>query len=225
VLIVGGPPYHYTDLEIGLFGLVGMLGVMTAPFVGRFVDTLIPWNASVLATFMLLTFQGVQTGAGGINIGAVIVATFGLDVGRQMQQVSLSSSIFTIDPKARSRLNAVYIFSIFLGQLMGTAAGTKVFLQHGWRAAAALSLGWMGFQLGILLLRGPHVPRKRWIGWKGGWSLRREEETGVSPATPASTEDIETGKKSTEGLSSQDGRPSKKGSKAEEGGAQIVEVK
>ncbi|KIJ41695.1 hypothetical protein M422DRAFT_229522 [Sphaerobolus stellatus SS14] len=110
--LLGGPPYRYTDLDIGLFGLVGMLGVMTAPFVGRFVDTLISWNASVLATFILLAFQAVQTAAGGINIGAVIVATFGLDVGRQMQQVSLSASIFGIDPKARSRLNAVYIFSV-----------------------------------------------------------------------------------------------------------------
>lgn len=43
---------------------------------------------------MLLVFQAVQTAAGGINVGAVIVATFGLDVFRQMLQVSLTTSVF-----------------------------------------------------------------------------------------------------------------------------------
>ena len=70
---------------------------------------------------------------------------------------------------------------------MGTAAGTKIFLQHGWRAAAALSLGWMGFQLVTLLLRGPHVPRKRWVGWKGGWSLRRMKDQ-CPPSPPGDVE-------------------------------------
>ncbi|KAF8592081.1 MFS general substrate transporter [Ramaria rubella] len=176
--LLGGPPYHFSDLKIGLFGFIGMLGVCTAPLVGRFIDTLVPWNASVLATLILLVFQAVQTSGGGISIAAVILACFGLDVGRQMQQVSLSSAIFGIDPKARARLNAVYMVSIFLGQLMGTASGTKVFVEHGWRATAYLSLAWMGMQLGILLIRGPHSPRKTWFGWQGGWSLRRRSGVG-----------------------------------------------
>jgi hypothetical protein len=61
---------------------------------------------------------------------------------------------------------------------MGTAAGTKVFVEHGWRATALLSLAWMGLQLGVLFLRGPHAPRKTWIGWQGGWNLRRQPEEG-----------------------------------------------
>ncbi|KAF8527953.1 major facilitator superfamily domain-containing protein [Hysterangium stoloniferum] len=165
------------SLITGLFGLIGMLGVMTAPLVGRFIDMLVPWNASVLATFIMFFFQTIQTGGGGISIAAVIIACFGLDVGRQMQQVSLSSAIFGIDPNARARLNAVYIFT---GQLMGTAAGTMVFIRHGWRAAALLSLAWMVFQFGIMFLRGPHVPRKQWVGWQGGWSLRRRDEEPLS---------------------------------------------
>lgn len=74
---------------------------------------------------------------------------------------------------------------------MGTAAGTKVFLEHGWRAAAALSMGWMGFQLIVLLLRGPHVPRKRWVGWKGGWTLRREEHVDERQGEKNKPSDIE----------------------------------
>lgn len=71
-----------------------MLGVSTGPFVGRFIDRLVPWYATLIATSIQLVFQAVQTGAGGINIAAVIFACFGLDVGRQMQQVSLSMAVF-----------------------------------------------------------------------------------------------------------------------------------
>ena len=48
---------------------------------------------------------------------------------------------------------------LFIGQVMGTSVGTRVFVQYGWRAASAVSMAWFGFQLAILLLRGPHVER------------------------------------------------------------------
>lgn len=45
--------------------------------------------------------------------------------------------------------------------------------RHGWRAAAALSVGWTGFSVLILLLRGPHCPRYTWVGYKGGLAIRK----------------------------------------------------
>jgi hypothetical protein len=72
--------------DIGLFGLVGMLGVLVGPFIGRLIDRLIPWYATLVATFLLLAFQTVQTAGGGINVSAVVVAC-------QMQQVSLATRV------------------------------------------------------------------------------------------------------------------------------------
>ena len=99
-------------LVIGLFGLVGMLGVFAAPFIGRLVDNLVPWLATVVATIGLLVFQGIQTGAGGVHIAAVIIVCFGIDVFRQMQQVSLTTAVFGIEPQARSRLNSIVLISV-----------------------------------------------------------------------------------------------------------------
>jgi hypothetical protein len=56
----------------------------------------------------------------------------------------------------------------FIGLVMGTAVGAKVFVQHGWRAAAGLSLAWYATQLVFLLVRGPHCERYTWFGWEGG---------------------------------------------------------
>ena len=203
-------------LDIGLFGLVGMVGVSMAPVIGRVVDGLVPWCATVIATFGSLIFYSIQTGAGGINIGAVIVACFGIDVFRQTQQVSLTHAVFGLDANARSRLNAVLIISvrrdavhcpltfsysflavqIFIGQIMGTAVGTSVFNNHGWRPAAALSVGWQGFCMLILFMRGPHVPRYTWFGYKGGFEIRKRKMSAPpspveEPAEPSDNEEKE----------------------------------
>ena len=57
---------------------------------------------------------------------------------------------------------------------MGTAAGTHVFTEYGWRACAGLSMGWCGWQLLVLLARGPRCARKTWVGWEGGWGSWKE---------------------------------------------------
>lgn len=113
--LLTGPPYHYStyvyfpivvprtfkyvfkkncSLVIGLFGLVGMLGVVLGPLVGRLVDHLVPWHASIISVVLLGAFQVIQVGAGGIHISAVIIVAFALDVFRRMLQVSLTTSVF-----------------------------------------------------------------------------------------------------------------------------------
>lgn len=130
--LLGGPPYEYSTsvyfvcfiyffyniwifidrLVIGLFGLLGMLGVAVVPFLGRLIDKLVPWYATMIASFGLLFFQAIETGAGGINVSAVIITCFGIDVFRQMQQVSLTSAVFGLEARARARLNAILIISV-----------------------------------------------------------------------------------------------------------------
>ena len=65
-------------------------------------------------------------------------------------------------------------FQVFLGQVIGTSAGTHIFLQHGWRAGAGLSLGLVGCMILILLVRGPHTTQYRWFGYEGGMEWRKE---------------------------------------------------
>ncbi|TCD65170.1 hypothetical protein EIP91_003026 [Steccherinum ochraceum] len=183
--LLGGSPYNYNTLVIGLFGLVGMGGVAMAPFVGRAADKLHPWSAATIASFVLVLFQAIQTGAGGINIAAVIIVCFGIDVFRQMQQVSLTNAVFALEVGGRSRLNAVIMISIFLGQVMGTSVGTKVFIEHGWRAAAGVSLAWCGFCIFVMLLRGPNVKRYTWLGYEGGFEVRRSRLAAQAVISPA----------------------------------------
>lgn len=85
---------YCSRLVIGLFGLIGMCGVALGPFVGRGIDNLVPWYATLFAILMISVFQSIQAGAGDINVAAVVIATIGLDVFRQMIQVSLTTAVF-----------------------------------------------------------------------------------------------------------------------------------
>jgi len=46
------------------------------------------------------------------------------------------------------------------------------------------------FPVFILFLRGPHLPVKRWIGWQGGWELRK----GVAEPKKETIEQVESEK-------------------------------
>ena len=54
----------------------------------------------------------IYWGAAGVNVAAVVIVTIGIDVFRQLQQVSLATSVLDIDSHMRARLNSVYILSV-----------------------------------------------------------------------------------------------------------------
>jgi hypothetical protein len=102
-----------------------MGGVATAPIVGRMVDRVVPWFATVIAILGSLAFYSIQLGAAGVNVAAVVVVTFGIDVFKQTQQVSLTTGVFGLDPAARSRMNASMIISV---RFMLTAFASTVLI-------------------------------------------------------------------------------------------------
>lgn len=82
---------------------------------------------------------------------------------------------------------------------MGTSVGTLVFVNFGWRAAALLNMALYGFQLLVLLLRGPHCKQYTWFGYEGGLEPRRsmvderkrlEAETTFESSLPSSSENV-----------------------------------
>ncbi|KAG8883735.1 hypothetical protein FRB98_002833 [Tulasnella sp. 332] len=196
--LLTGPPYHYTTLSAPK----RLVGVATAPFVGRLVDKLVLWVGMLVAICILSISTVILTVGSGLNIAAVVIVCLGLDMGLQLGQVSTTSKIYQylthlalmsplvchlltslhllrIDPAYRSRLNAVYVVAIFSGQLVGSAVGSKIYLSSGWRASAGASIGFSGLMLIVMLMRGPHCKRYTWFGWEGGARFAKDTPTVV----------------------------------------------
>jgi hypothetical protein len=66
-----------------------------------------------------------------------------------------------------------FFLQIFIGQVIGTSVGTHVFINFGWRAGAALSMGFYAWGIFLLLIRGPHCKRYTWFGYEGGLEARK----------------------------------------------------
>ncbi|KAK0452017.1 MFS superfamily [Desarmillaria tabescens] len=189
--LLDGPPYNYSTLLIGLFGLVGIAGVCLTPFATLTIEKLHPWYGSILSNVLYACFQGLLVGAAGLHFASILFAIIGITVFCRVLQVSLQMSIFSISKAATTRLNALLLLSFFLGQVMGSSVGSRVFLASGWRAGAGLSLGWMGVGLFLLLIRGPHCERKTWFGYEGGIGVRRDvEQNGEETDEKDPAEDV-----------------------------------
>ncbi|KAJ8081194.1 hypothetical protein PM082_018037 [Marasmius tenuissimus] len=175
--LLGGDPYNYSTLVIGLFGLIGISGVAMGPIIGHIIDNLGAWYATLIGSIGTIVFLIVQLIGGGLHISAVVIAIVGIDLFRQTVQTSLAASIFSIAPEARARLNAVNIVGFFCGQVMGSSVGTKLYLEHGWRASAGVQVAWAGFAIFVLLMRGPHCSRYTWLGYEGGGEFKKSVDT------------------------------------------------
>jgi predicted MFS family arabinose efflux permease len=135
--LLSGAPYHYNDLTIGLFGLIGAAGALCANFAGRWADR--RWTKPttlVFAALMALSFLPLWWGRHSLVM--VIVGILILDVGTQGLQVTNQSLIYRLAPHARSRINSAYMVCYFLGGALGSWVGSMTYEHWHWSGVCAL---------------------------------------------------------------------------------------
>ena len=135
--LLAGPRYGYSDGIIGLFGLVGAAGALTASVVGRFTDRgWVYWLTGGSCGLMLAGFVFLSFGAQ--SLAALIVGIVLLDIGSQGVHISNQSEIYRLRPEARNRINAFYMTSCFLGAAAGSALSALAYEHWGWAGTCVL---------------------------------------------------------------------------------------
>ncbi|WVR05316.1 hypothetical protein IAU60_002330 [Kwoniella sp. DSM 27419] len=178
--LLNDPPYHYNSFQIGLFGLLGLVGAILAPQWGRLVDKVHPYLGQLIGLSINLVAMAVALAAANRNVAGVCIAAILYDMGQQLYQVSSSYRIAGLDPKARARLNGCSLLAVFVGQTSGTAILTTIYNHHGWVPTGSCAVAFICAALLILFARGPH--EVGWVGWSGGGQiLRREKMVDLSP--------------------------------------------
>jgi predicted MFS family arabinose efflux permease len=139
-------PFHYDNLVIGLFGVVGAAGVLAANVAGRFADkqrthlTTIACGALILLSFVVLY----------VGRDVVVLLAIGiimLDAGMQGLQITNQSIIYSLAPDARSRINSAYMVCSFIGAACGSLAAGQCYAHAGWRGDCLLGDG-----IGLVIL-------------------------------------------------------------------------
>jgi predicted MFS family arabinose efflux permease len=150
--LLEGAPFNYAAKTIGLFGLLGMMGALAAPLVGRYADKKGPSAAIRLGIYLTLAAFALL-GLSSVWVAGVIVGVILLDLGIQVAHISNQTRLFEVSAEARSRLSSIYIFAYFTGGSLGSFIGSQLWSWGRWPAVSAggfvLCLG-----AGILFFRG-----------------------------------------------------------------------
>jgi predicted MFS family arabinose efflux permease len=137
--LLSGPPYGYGEGTIGLFGLVGAAGALTASVVGRFTDR--GWSRRLTGVSALLLLAGyVLLWMGGTSLAALLAGVLVLDVGSNGVHITNQSEIYRLQPEARSRVNAFYMTSCFVGAAAGSAVAAFVYERWSWDGVCVLGV-------------------------------------------------------------------------------------
>ncbi|GGC69493.1 MFS transporter [Undibacterium terreum] len=124
--------YGLSQSQIALFALVGATGAIAAPFSGRLADA----GHTKVATRFALLFGALSFAPALIHpaFGIVGLAVTGvvLDFCVQMNLVMGQRTIYALDAASRSRLNGLYMTSIFVGGAIGSALASILYDKGGW---------------------------------------------------------------------------------------------
>ncbi|WHU48450.1 MFS transporter [Gordonia sp. L191] len=150
-----GSSYHFSDAEIGLFGLAGVAGALAAPRVGRLADRGYLRHTQYGVWVVQLLSWGLLW-AGAHQVLVLILALLVFDFGVQGVQIANQAAVYSLDGEARSRLTTAYMVAYFAGGVAGSAFGGWAYQTGGWNlvcaaGAATAVLGivlWAAFAIG-----------------------------------------------------------------------------
>ncbi|HDL7835988.1 TPA: MFS transporter [Yersinia enterocolitica] len=134
--------YHLGSAVAGAFGLAGAAGALAAPLAGSLADrrgpqvvTLIGASLATLsfAALFLLPLLPFH-----LQIGFIVLSAIGFDFGVQATLVAHQTIIYSLEPAARSRLNALLFTCVFIGMAVGSALGSLMLEKMGWTGVVAL---------------------------------------------------------------------------------------
>ncbi len=157
--LLSDPPFNFGEAEIGLFGLAGLVGAITAMRMGRFHDRGLGRVATgaVLAA-VLLSWPIFILGQH--SVVAILIGLAVLDFGVQGQNVLSQGAIYALGKETTGRVTTAYVTSNFIGGAIGSAAGSIAWSTGGWGAVCGVGVAFAGIAMVLWLTEPGHRVRR-----------------------------------------------------------------
>jgi predicted MFS family arabinose efflux permease len=132
--------YHLSQTAVAVFSLVGAMGATSAPISGRLADAGHTHRATAFALALaaigyLPVMLVPRLGVFGL-VGTGLLLGFAV----QMNLVLGQREIYQLDPDSHNRLNSIYITSVFVGGVVGSAIASTLYRHSGWSWVAVVGM-------------------------------------------------------------------------------------
>lgn len=137
VLPLSEPPYSFSHMIIGAFGLVGVVGALAATRAGYWADRgLGQWTTGLALLLLLASWLPLWFTM--VSLWALVLGIIILDLAGQAIHVTNQSMIFSTHPEAHSRLVGCYMLFYAVGSGLGAIATTAIYAAAGWAGVCVL---------------------------------------------------------------------------------------
>ena len=133
-------PFYAGSDVVGLLGLCGVAGAMSASVVGRLVSRIGVHNFNLLGAALMLS-AWIIAYLWGNTYTAIIITILILDIGMQCIQLSNQTVVFSINPKASNRINTIFMTNYFIGGSLGTFLSGSAWSMAGWSGVTIVGIG------------------------------------------------------------------------------------
>ena len=141
---MAGAPFHAGSDVVGLLGLCGIAGAVTASHVGVYIPRYGVRRLSAVGALLQLAAWGLF-GAGAGSYAAIVAGIVLIDIGMQGIQLCNQAPLFELEPQASNRINTLFMSIYFIGGAFGTLLSGLAWSRWGWpgvvAAGAVLAFG------------------------------------------------------------------------------------
>ena len=138
-IYVRDDPFNYNAQQAGLFGVIALAGVIGAKSSGKWVNK-VGSKALIMIALLLGAIGFAITGLFNGNLASLVIGIILIDFAIFSAQVANQVRIFSIDPTAQSRINAVYMLGYYMGGALGSIVGVKAFAVYQWPGVVGVSI-------------------------------------------------------------------------------------
>ncbi|MGR7399345.1 MFS transporter [Klebsiella aerogenes] len=148
--------YQMGSAVAGGFGIAGAAGALAAPLAGGLADKVGAGRvtqlgaAFVTVSFALMLLLPALPVHG--QLALIALSAIGFDLGLQSSLVAHQNLVYSLEPQARGRLNALLFTVVFIGMALGSVLGSKLYVLAGWNGVVILAVSSGAIALIIRLL-------------------------------------------------------------------------
>lgn len=155
--------YHMGSAIAGAFGIAGAAGALAAPMAGHLADKVGAAKVTQLGALLVTVSFALMFLLPALPVQGqwllIALSGVGFDLGLQSSLVAHQNLVYSLEPLARGRLNALLFTMVFIGMALGSVLGSQVYALANWEGVVALATFSSAIALVIRLTGNPSLSK------------------------------------------------------------------